>query len=58
VLQSTKLKGFGDLKCVLTSDMKIQSLEFAQLVFGLSLVQEFFPVLFPTFWNSNVYPVP
>ena len=39
MLQSIKLKGVGDLKNVLTSDMEIQSLEFAQLVFILALVQ-------------------
>ena len=38
VLQSTKLKGVGDLKNALTSDMEMQSLEFAQLVFSLALV--------------------
>lgn len=41
VLQSTKLKGVGDLKRVLTSDMELQSLELAQLVFCLALVQYF-----------------
>ena len=35
VLQSTKLKGVGDLKRTLISDMKIEILEFAQLVFVL-----------------------
>jgi hypothetical protein len=35
VLQSTKLKGVGDLKSTLTSDMEIQRWEFARLVFGL-----------------------
>jgi hypothetical protein len=30
-------KGVGDLKTALTSDMKIQSLEFVQLVFFLDL---------------------
>jgi hypothetical protein len=30
-------KGVGDLKTVLTSDMEMQSLEFAQLVFYLDL---------------------
>jgi hypothetical protein len=33
VLQSTKMKKFGDLKS--TSDMEMQSLVFGQLVFGL-----------------------
>ena len=34
--------------------MEMQSLEFAQLVFGLALVQYFLTM---TFWNGNVYPV-
>jgi hypothetical protein len=38
VLQSTKLKGVGELKSILTSDMEMKSLEFAQLVFSLALV--------------------
>lgn len=41
MLQSTKLKGIGDLKSTLMSDMEIQSLEFVQLIFGLALVQCF-----------------
>ncbi|KAL6044039.1 hypothetical protein STEG23_014727 [Scotinomys teguina] len=43
--QSTKLKGFGDLKIVLTSDMEMQSLEFAQLVLSIGLVQDFLTML-------------
>lgn len=38
--------GTGNLKSVLTSDMEMQSLEFAQLVFGLTLVQ-YFLTMFP-----------
>ena len=38
VLQSTKLKGVGDLKSILTSGMEMQGLEFAQLVSVLALV--------------------
>jgi hypothetical protein len=34
--------------------MEIQSLEFAQLVSGLALVQYFLTI---TFWNGNIYPV-
>ncbi len=34
--------------------MEMQSLEFAQLVFSLALVQY---SLTMAFWNSNVYPV-
>ena len=37
VLQSTKMKGVGDLKSTLTTDMMIQSLELAQLVSCLFL---------------------
>ena len=45
VLQSTKLKGVGDLKSALTSDTKTQSLECALLVLGLS--GPFFPYCAP-----------
>jgi hypothetical protein len=55
VLQSTKLKGTGDLKSILTSDTVMQSLRFAQLAFGVSLVQYFLSMVF---WNGNIYPVP
>ena len=41
ILQSTKIKGGGNPKSTLTSAMEIQSLEFAQLVFRLALVQHF-----------------
>ena len=41
VWQSTKLKGVGELKSFLTSDMEIQSLKCAQLVFSLALVLYF-----------------
>ena len=54
VLQSTKMEEVGDLKSIFTLDMEMQSLEFAQLVFGLALVQ-YFPNMM--FWNDNVYPV-
>ena len=37
MLESTKLNRIGDLKNILTSDMEIQSLEFAQQVFSLAL---------------------
>jgi hypothetical protein len=39
VLQSTKLKGVGDLKNALTLDMEMQNLEFALLAFGFALAQ-------------------
>lgn len=45
VLQPTKLKWVGDLKRALTSDMVMQSVEFAQLVFSLSLFLNFFTML-------------
>ena len=45
MVQSTKLNGVGDLKNILTSDMEMQSLEFAQLVFGLVLVQYFLTMI-------------
>ena len=54
MLQSTKQKGVGDLKTALIPDIEWQSLEYAQLVFSLVLVQYFFTM---TFWNGNVYPV-
>jgi hypothetical protein len=38
VVQSIKLKEVGNLKSTLTSDMEVQSLEFARLVFSLALV--------------------
>lgn len=36
--QSTMLKGVGKLKSPLTSDMEMQNLEFAMLVFSFALV--------------------
>lgn len=44
VLQSIKLKGLGDLKSTMTSDMEIKSLVLAHLVF-LILVQSFLTML-------------
>ena len=41
MLQSTKLKGVGDLKSTLKSDMEMQTLEFPQLMFSPVLVQHF-----------------
>ena len=38
MLLSTKMKGVGDLKNTLTSDMERQNLEFAQMVSSLVLV--------------------
>ncbi|EGW10137.1 hypothetical protein I79_024307 [Cricetulus griseus] len=46
VLQSMKLKGVGDLKSILTTDTEMQSLEFTQLIFGLSLIP-YFLIMFP-----------
>ena len=44
-MQSSKLKGVGDLKSALTLDVEMQNLEFAQLVFSLALVLSFLIVL-------------
>jgi hypothetical protein len=44
VLRSTNLKGVGDLQNM-TLDMEMQSLEFAELVFGLALAQYFLTIL-------------
>jgi hypothetical protein len=44
-MQSIKLKGVRDLKSNLTSDMKMQSLEFVLQVYGLALVQSFLMML-------------
>ena len=35
-------------------DIQMLSLEFAQMVFGLAVVQYFLTM---AFWNDNVYPV-
>ena len=45
VLLLTKLKVDGDLKSALTLYIKIQSLEFAQLVSGLAFIQYFLTTL-------------
>ena len=45
MLQSTKMKGVGKHKGALTSDMEMQSLEFALIVLGLALVQYFLTML-------------
>ena len=55
VLQSTKLKGVGDLKSVLTSDMEMQSLVSPD-GFWSCCGPHYAP--FPMFWNGDVYPVP
>ena len=57
LLQPTKLTGVECIKRFLISDMKMQSLEFVQLIFSLALVQ-----LFPhgptlPFKNDGIYPV-
>lgn len=43
--QSTKLEGVRDLKSTMTSNRKMQNLEFAGLVLGLALIYYFFTVL-------------
>ena len=45
MLQSTNVEGVADLKSSVTSDMEVQCLEFAQLVFSLTLVQYFHTML-------------
>jgi hypothetical protein len=40
------MKGVGDLKRALTSDMEMLSLEFTKLVFGFALVQNFLIMTF------------
>ena len=42
MLHSPKLKEVGDLKNILTSEMKMQSLGFTLLVFGLVLKVQYF----------------
>ena len=44
-MQSTKMKGMGDLNRALTSDMEMWSLEFSQLFFSTKLVQYFLTML-------------
>ena len=47
-------KGIIDQKNALTSYLELQSLEIAQLAFGLFQVQDFLTM---TFMNGEVYPV-
>ena len=56
-MQLTKLKGIGDLKNILTSNMEMPSSEFAGFC---SYFGPAFPYYgpFPTFWNGNAYSVP
>ena len=56
-MSQTKLKEVGALNSASTSEVEMRSLEFVQLVFGLALVQYFFPLLlFYPF--GNIYSVP
>ena len=57
VLQSTKLKGVENVESILTSQMEMQSLEFAQLLFNLSLVQYFLNML-PSLCFGTVMCIP
>lgn len=57
VLQSTKLKGVGDLKSTLNLDKQIMCLEFAHPDFGLAVVQ-YSLIIFLPIWNINVFSVP
>lgn len=54
------MKGVGDPEITLTSDVQIQNLGFALIVFILALLQDFFNMLppLPPFWNGNKYSVP
>ena len=45
----------GVLKSVLTSDLEMQSLEFAQMVFGLALVQYFFTMFSSLHFRKVMY---
>jgi hypothetical protein len=54
LLQSTKMRGVGDLTSTLTSDIKILSLKLAHLIFGLVLVKYFLTM---TFLNRKLYPL-
>ena len=49
ILKLTKLEEVGNLKNNLTSDMELQSLEFAQLAFSLAQIQCFLTT-FPFEW--------
>lgn len=52
------VKGVGDLKKVLTSNVNIWSLEFAQLILGFALLHYFMIyALITPFSNDNMYPV-
>lgn len=55
MLESTKLNGIGNQKSILISDMELQSLEFAQLVFVLALVQYFLTILPPLPFGMVMY---
>ena len=48
------MKGVGSLKSAFSLDMEMMSLEFAQLAFGLGLIQYFHTM---TFCTCNVYPL-
>lgn len=55
VLQSAKNKGVRDVKNTLVSVMEMQSLEFAQLVFDLALVQDCLTVLPSQHFGTVMY---
>ena len=47
------MKGVGEMKNILTSDMEIQGLEFAELVFSLALVK-YFLIILPSLCSEMV----
>lgn len=56
MLYSIKLKGVGDIRSTLITNMEMQNLEYANLGFSLVLFQYFLnSVVFIPFWNDNVY---
>lgn len=60
MLQSTRMKGAGDPKITLTSDVQIQNLEFALIVFVLAWLPHFFNMRLPLppFWSGDKCSVP
>jgi hypothetical protein len=54
VFQSSRPGGVEALSSSFISDMKMQSMEFPQLGFGLSFVQDFFTMLF---LSGTIYPM-
>lgn len=55
ILHSTKLKGFGDVKSTLTTDMEMQSLAFAQVIFTLALFHYFLTMFLFLPFGMEIY---